>query len=78
MDTKRSDIYESFLQLVRLGIGTANSANIPNNTDWLALKDLADKQGLTSIVLDGIESLPVNQRPPRTLLLEWIGDVLQN
>lgn len=78
MNTNHSDIHETFLQLVRLGIGTANSANIPNNTDWLSLKALADRQGLTAIVLDGIESLPDNQRPPQILLLEWIGEVLQN
>ena len=78
MNTNHSDIYETFFQLVKLGIGTANSVNIPNNTDWQSLKALTDRQGLTAIVLDGIESLPDNQRPPQVLLLEWIGEVLQN
>ena len=78
MNTIHSDIHETFLQLVRLGIGTANSANIPNDTNWQSLKALADRQGLTAIVLDGIECQPDNQRPPQVLLLEWIGEVLQN
>lgn len=77
-NTNCSDIHESFLQLVKLGIGTANSVNIPNNMDWQSLKALADRQGLTAIVLDGIECLPDNKRPPQVLLLEWIGEVLQN
>lgn len=42
------------------------------------MKDLAEEQGLTAVVLDGIEKLPDNQRPPQVLLLEWIGEVLQN
>jgi len=39
---------------------------------------LATKQGLSAVVLDGIEKLPDSSRPPKGLLLQWIGESLQN
>lgn len=70
---------ELFLQLVRLGIGTGNvlSLRFPDPIDWVAVKDLAEQQGLSAVVLDGIEKLPEQQRPPKVFLLEWIGETLQ-
>lgn len=67
----------SFLTLVRSGIGTSKDANIPNDVDWNRLKVLAEKHGLSAVVLDGIERLPEQQRPPKVFLLEWIGETLQ-
>ena len=67
---------ELFLQLVRLGIG--HSANFqPITVNWLEIKTLAENHGLSAVVLDGIEKLPLTSRPPQELLLEWIGEVLQ-
>ena len=73
---------EAFLNLVRLGIGQKVEI-FPNSVDWEALKALAEQQGLSAVVLDGIEwfkSLNVQgvQGPPQKLLLEWIGETLQN
>ncbi len=68
---------ELFIQLVRLGIGHEACLQHKKN-DWVQLKAFADEQGLTAIVLDGIDSLPVDHRPPQALLLELIGEVLQN
>ena len=73
---KSSELYSSFFTLVRLGIGTSVNAKIPNDVDWSELKDLAEKQGLAAVVLDGIEKLPEEQRPPKVFLLEWIGETL--
>ena len=70
------DTVEAFLTLVRLGIGT--SANeLPEKVDWKAIQDIAEQQGLYAVILDGVEKLPAEQRPPQELLLEWIGEVLQ-
>ncbi len=66
-----------FLDLVRLGIG-CQIKNPPANPDWIALKDLAEKQGLLAIVIDGIEQLPESSRPPKELLFQWIGLVMQS
>lgn len=72
-----TNIQESFLQLVRLGIGASKNVTIPQNTDWIKLKAIADEQGLSAIVLDGVEKLPKEQQPSQILLLQWIGEVLQ-
>ena len=67
---------ELFLQLVRLGIG--HSANFqPTTVNWVEIKTLAENHGLSAVVLDGIEKLPVTSRPSQEFLLEWIGEVLQ-
>lgn len=61
---------------MRMGIG--HKAN-PQTTsvDWSALKNLAERHGLSAVVLDGLDkcdtaSLAVTSK------LEWIGEVLQN
>lgn len=67
---------QSFLDLVRLGIG--HLANINDESiDWDTIRALAEEQGLSAIILDGVEKLPNQQRPPTQLLLEWIGEALQ-
>ena len=70
----------SFLSLVRLGIG--HNSVLPDVIDWQAIKALADKQGLTAVVLDGLNSLPLNSldayEMPQMMRLEWIGEVLQS
>lgn len=77
-----TDLHKSFLQLVRLGIGHSESTVITDNVDWVALKALADGQGLSAVVLDGIDKLNSNSTNstnglPLDLKLEWIGEVLQ-
>ena len=67
---------EFFLSLVRLGI--SHAASIPFGADWRVVEALATKQRLSAIVLDGIGRLPDNCRPPRALLLQWIGEVDYN
>ena len=73
MDTGLRD---SFLQLVRFGIGSQGGA-ISNEIDWNAIESIAEMQGLLAIVLDGVESLPAEYRPPKDFLLQWIGNVMQ-
>lgn len=70
------NLQETFLSLVRLGIGHSVS-NSHETIDWKALQALAMEQGLYAIVLDGIEKLTASARPPQEFLLEWIGEVLQ-
>lgn len=69
--------------MVRLGIGTSKDAKISNDVNWVALKVLADKQGVSAVVLDGIDKLNTNipnstNELPLQMKLEWIGEVLQN
>ena len=68
--------YETLLALTRLGINHRTYLS-NQGIDWQSVKDLAEKQGLSAVVLDGIERLPEQQRPPKLFLLEWIGETLQ-
>ena len=72
-----SNHYDAFLALVRLGI-EHSVYRLPDTIDWQAIQVLAMKHGLDAVVLDGIEKLPEKKRPPQALLLQWIGEVLQN
>ena len=72
-----SNSYDAFLALVRLGVGHP-VYKLPENFDWQAIRALALKHGLEAVVLDGIEKLPESKRPPKDIVLQWIGEVLQN
>lgn len=77
------NLRDTLLQLVRLGIGTSKDAKISSDVDWVQLKALADTQGLTAVVLDGLnmvqsERLMVQGSMPQRLRLQWIGEVMQN
>lgn len=65
-----------FFSLVRLGVGNY-SEKLSGPIDWLKIKTLADKHGLSAILVDGVERLNETQRPPKLLLLQWIGVVIQ-
>ena len=80
-------VHSTFLQLVRLGIGTwadnDSRLSVPDSDsdEWEKLKALADKQGLTAVVMDGLISAHDNglidmSAAPPMLWLEWLGDVL--
>jgi len=84
VNTNRTDIHKAFLQLSRIGIGTSKDAKIPHEIDWPAVKDLAERQGLSAVVLDGFEVLRTNGNlsanhnlPDKLFMLEWIGETLQ-
>jgi len=65
----------SFFELVRLGLGRDSSFS--DKVDWKNMQALAMQQGLSVLVLDGVEKLPEKQRPPKVDLLQWIGETLQ-
>lgn len=71
------NLQDSFLTIVRLGIGHY-SINPIKAVEWPALQNFADKQGLAAIIVDGLERLPENQRPSKEVLLKMIGQVVQN
>lgn len=76
-------MYRGFLSLVQLGVGheTVNGSCLivhdPEPVDWLSIQNLSNQQGLSAIVLDGIEKLSGIQRPPKEILLNWIGSVMR-
>lgn len=68
----------NFLTLVRLGIGNPICQLPQTGVDWSSILYLAEQQGLSAIVLDGIEKLSEEQRPAKDLLLQWIGNAMHN
>lgn len=74
-------LHKTFLQVVRLGIGTSKDARI-SYVDLVQLKALADVQGLSAVVLDGLNQV-LKSNPQFSffnarLKLTWIGEVAQN
>ena len=67
---------DTLLTLIRLGIGHPVTI-LPESIDWEAIRAMAAEQGLSAIVLDGIEKLPEGCRPLQMVLLQWIGETLQ-
>lgn len=65
------------MSLVRLGIGHTSDL-INKKIKWNEIDALAAEQGLTAIVLDGIEKIPETLRPPQDVMLQWIGEVFQS
>lgn len=71
-----SDKKNTFLSLIRLGIGHRDG-NLPERIEWNDMEVLAAEQGLSAVLVDGMEKLPGEQRPPKHVLLQWIGETLQ-
>lgn len=59
-----------------MGIGNGN-IKLEEPIDWLTIKNLSERQGLSAIVLDGVDKLPEDLRPKKELALIWIGEVIQ-
>ena len=68
---------EYFLSLIKLGIGTENVVSLPKLIDWDSIESFASRQGISAILVDGVEKLPEDRRPPKEILLQWIGKTLQ-
>lgn len=63
---------QAFLSLVRLGIGhTVDS--LTELFDWKEIMAIAEMQGLSAVLVNGIEKLPQEKRPPQSVMLEIIG-----
>ncbi len=79
------ELQDIFLQLVRFGIGTSKDAIISKGVDWACIKKIADEQGLSAVVLDGLNEVRSTKKdvrsecfPSQQFTLQWIGEVMQN
>lgn len=72
-----AELQNTFLSLVRLGVGHLVSDRL-EYINWDAIEGVAARQGLSAIVVDGVEHLPEGKRPPKEVLLQWIGNTLQS
>ena len=67
-----------FLSLIKAGLwgNEPEKALFDENTDWKEIYEISRKQTVLGIVLDGIELLPENIRPQKSLYLKWCADVI--
>lgn len=68
-----------FFELLRSGLwgSSINPCLFNEKTDWNSIYDLSKKQAVLGIVLDGINRLPDNLKPPRLLYIKWCAEVIQ-
>ena len=62
-----------FFELLQVTIGNKRElSQAPTAEEWQELYALAQKQTLVGIAFRGIEQLPAEQRPPKSLLMQWM------
>lgn len=67
-----------FLELLQVSVGTRRMlTRVPSAVEWQALMDEAQRQAIAGILACGLERLPIEQKPPKAILLQWIGLSLQ-
>ena len=77
------DVTSLFFDLIRASLGNKDMIEpLPTEKEWLILFELANKQSLTSVLLEGVNKLKnsspnTNLNISQGLLLEWIGTGLQ-
>ena len=63
-----------FFELLQVALGNRERlSHVPTPEDWMGVYDESERQAVTGILLHGIDRLPVEQRPPQDILLQWIG-----
>ena len=69
------DILMLFFELLQVALGNrARLSYAPSDKEWSDLYYESERQAVIGILLNGIERLPVEQRPMQDILLQWIGD----
>lgn len=63
-----------FFELLQIALGNrASLSTIPSCKEWAEIYAESERQAITGILLQGIDKLPLELRPPQALLLQWIG-----
>lgn len=67
-----------FIELLQVTLGARDSlSRVPSALEWEGLYKEAEKQALVGVLTVGLNRLPDAQKPPKLLLLNWIGQTLQ-
>ena len=72
---KKDNTIEAFFALVRAGLWSDGNQEIriDGTTDWNEVYELTQEQSVLGLVLAGLEHSDI--KPPKELLLQWIGEV---
>lgn len=65
-------IYD-LLALTKSAITKSEMLRLDERIDWNNIAELSVEQGITAILLDAIERMPIAMRPPKVVLLQMIG-----
>lgn len=65
-------IYD-LLALTKSAITKSEILRLDGGIDWNNIAELSVEQGITAILLDAIERMPIAMRPPKMVLLQLIG-----
>lgn len=73
---QESDIIEKFFHLLQIAVGKSFGGTIEVlEEEWGAIYDLASKQSLVSVILQGVDKVGNNDHSiPRENVLRWIGE----
>ena len=67
---------ELFFELLLISVGARIDLHRTySESDWNDTLLLAQEQSIEGVLLSAIERLPDEQRPPKLVLLQWIGSV---
>lgn len=69
-------LQQTFFRLLQYSIGVAQSPpQPPTPAEWQVLYDMAKRQEITGVILQGISRLPKDYPPPPiALLMKWVGE----
>ena len=63
-----------FFDLIKVATKNHNRlSGIPTSNEWIEIYQLAKQQTLVGILFAAIVKLPSEQRPPKTLLMQWFA-----
>ena len=63
-----------FFELLQVALGNRERlSRVPTAEEWEEIYEESGRQAVTGILLSGIDRLPLEQRPPKAILLQWIG-----
>ena len=67
-----------FFELLQVAIGNKPCLSaVPTNEEWLLLFQMCQKQALVGIAFHGVQLLTKEQRPERSLILQWYAVAMQ-
>ena len=65
---------ELLFEIIRTSLGTQEDISwAPSDVQWLWLFNESQRQSVVGIMLAGIEKMPKEHKPPKEVLLNWIG-----
>lgn len=63
--------HKLFFELIRFSIGVSEKVPDISADKWQTMFDMASEQALLGVVWNGVEKMPANMRPDKTLMMKW-------